>query len=255
VLGRVGAQYQPIRNWMGGDIMNAIVSGDLGIKGTIENVGQLHDGARVFVQVKIGDTWNIKGDGMNDLLTFTNTHDGSLKCSIGTTSIRIVCENTHLYATREAGSTGTSVKHTRNAVAKVEKFAEELKILCKLMATYRAACERFAETRISVDQSKTLLLDMLGHGGKLLTEAPPQTRTTVEDILTRAESGIGNKQFAGTCWALYNGVTEHADHGGMRTRVPEGGDREGLLLNSRLYGSGKTLKDDAFNSLRKFAGA
>lgn len=259
VLGTVGSGYTPIRNWMGGEILDAVVNGSLGVKGTVENVGYLHDGARVFIQVKVGDAWQIayKGgaDEVKDLLTFTNSHDGSMKCSIGPTSIRIVCENTHLYANRESAKRGASVKHTKGAVAKVEQFAEELKILTGLMAEYRQMCAAFAAKPMTVPQMQNVLLDVFGHGGKMLLEAPPQTRTAIEEVMVRAESGKGNSPFRGTAWGLYNGVTEWVDHGGMRTRVPEGGDETALLVNSRLYGTGKVLKDDTFNTLRQFVKA
>jgi phage/plasmid-like protein (TIGR03299 family) len=244
-LGVVGEGYTPIDNWDGSELLDLIVADG---RGTIENVGYLRGGAKVFAQVKLGE-WNVPGlvkaDSMRDYLTFTNSHDGTMVATFGPTSVRVVCENTHLFANRESGKRGARVKHTKNSANKLEAAKNAIQGFLDQFSQYRTDCGLMAATKLSLPEMNKIAFEVFGE--PIPVEASKQSKNAVEDILERSVGGIGNKAFAGTAWGLFNGFTEYVTHGGMGTRERGIEPKEALLAESRMFGTGKKLMDSARN--------
>lgn len=213
VLGIVGHRYTPLQNRDAFSFLDSMV----GEKAAMyETVGSLHGGRRVWLLAKLPESVAVAGkDVIDQYLLLANGHDGSLALTVQFTPVRVVCNNT-LTAALSKGSKFRSL-HTVNikdrtgeaqrvlglASSYFENFVRDAEMLTRVQFNTIQTCHVLGEVyHVHQDRLNQIRLE----GGKLNNEK------ALLESLRLAEEGVGNEQFPGTAWALYNGITEYLDH-------------------------------------------
>lgn len=245
----------------------------------IHTAGSLRHGAIVWMLAKINGTLKAAGDDHELYLLGTTGHDGKRFWEIGGTAVRVVCANTLGLAVGTGGGNfrrgsqlqgGQLVRHSGDVEAAMDNATDDVARALGLFAWYQEAAESMSATRISEAEaedfvsllvsdaelsSKTIALEQDLAGtfrlpSKVDIELSEYRARRRDEILLLAAHGKGNERHRGTAWALYNGISDHVDHGEYRGSS----NAEGRFL-SVTEGAGAELKSTAFRYLAERSGA
>jgi phage/plasmid-like protein (TIGR03299 family) len=278
-LGCVGPEYQVLQN------RNAFAAFDDILKdhgAVYETAGSLRGGKRVFIAAKLPESFKVtgaKGDTIEEYLMMFNAHDGTGAIWVIPTSIRPVCANTvgaalgfgfSIAHAKLAQGRALKVKHTTNVDARLKQAnnvfeaahkrtlaaVENAKVLADIPTSERivkaaldAALAEFGPVNPEMKANQAA-------SGRVVLGAILKAKEKYEekrDVIGKAilTQIVGEYSLVGkNCWAVYNGVTEYADHGlkykGERAaenrfqsiisgRVD---DFKGELMNAIVYAAG-----------------
>lgn len=217
--------YQIVQNSEAFGIMDDI----LGVsQAQIHAIGYDKEGARVFIQAKMPNSWEaLKDDGMDNYLTISTTHDGSgsVKASFG--SVRLKCNN-QMTAFQKRGAQ-ISIRHTATAS---QKIALAGTIMMEGKNTWDIIKENamiLASRSVGRDQTKAFFETLFPK-----SDVRDGNKTKRE----KAESLI-ESEIEGTAWGLYNAATDFFDH-----HSPTRGDGTDLTVRSIL--DGESFRNRAF---------
>ena len=252
LIGVAGDGYQPINNAVQFEAIDYLLEASNGAH--YDTAGVLGKGERVWALAEIPESkFQVAGDKFETYLLATTSHDGSLAFTLKLAAVRVVCNNTLQMALASNG-TVARIKHTKNALERVEKAK-------RYMDTVKDASRSLADklnilsARRMTRESTVCILDKLfpmakDENGKT---SDRQTRrdNILADVLRLYESNDANANPAirGTAYNLLNAVTEYTDH--LRTsRVSQdkeaaGYDNNRARLDSAYFGSGEALKQKA----------
>lgn len=150
----IGEQFVPIQHL---DVYDYIVNKVMPQvpQMELEMAGTIHGGGVGLIAAKFGDTFSMKGDtSENNLrLFFANPSNGTGRMVMGFTTVRVVCQNTLLAATKEARADGFRVTHTKSADTLAFEAVKSIERQAVAALEMKSRCERLAE--IGVD-SETL---------------------------------------------------------------------------------------------------
>jgi phage/plasmid-like protein (TIGR03299 family) len=213
VLGSVGPRYTPLQNDSAFDWFTPFLETKAA---ALHTAGSLDEGRQVWVLAKLQleNTEIVPGDEVAKFILLSNSHDGTTAVRVGFTPIRVVCANTLGMAHRDKASKLVRIRHHKN----VEKTLEEVRNVMNLAnQEFEATAEqyRFLATRpINYADLRRYIKTVLDIKEEKDKPLPTRTENTIEDIVSRFESGIGQKipGVAGTVWAAYNGVTEYLNY-------------------------------------------
>lgn len=234
VLGVVGSKYQIIQNREAFKFFDPLVNNDEAI---YHAIGSIDGGKRLWILAKLPSYIKVgKGDIVNKYLLLTNSHDGSAVIHVKITPIRIVCSNSLNVALRGADHE-VKIRHTQNAVHKLEEAHKILGLTNSLYAQLDTIFNRMSLKRISEKQLQDYVRTLIPSN----PEAKFQTRNENirEAILDLYETGQGAELSRGSLWGAYNSVTEYSDH------VLHSRDQS-KQLKSIWFGGGNNLKERAF---------
>lgn len=146
----IGEQFTPIQyldvfDYIVNDIMPKVPEMKLEMCGTI------HGGGVGLVATKYGDTFALPGDSSpNQMrLFFNNPSNGRGRMTLGYTTVRVICQNTLVAATKEAKADGWRVTHTKSAPEVTAQAIASIKSQAVAALEMKARSERLA--RIGVD--------------------------------------------------------------------------------------------------------
>jgi phage/plasmid-like protein (TIGR03299 family) len=94
-LGAVSPDYETVQNQDLLALIQPMVDEEVL---TIENMGYLHHGSKVFVQAKINEEFRVLGEDYSSYITLLNGHTGNASVAIGTAAFRVICGNTFAMA-------------------------------------------------------------------------------------------------------------------------------------------------------------
>lgn len=238
VLGHVGDEYVPVQDI---DLAHAAEQYVQDPNGPIfETLGHLWGGRKSFILARFPEDMVLKGrNGREDIigkyLLFANAHDGSHRVRIQETPVRVVCQNTLNMAFHGSKrETSAWFCHSGDVRAKLDNVKDVLQIAAKAFEETKELYDALIRVEPTPEQVETVLRTLI-----------PDTKTDRaklqrERVLTLAEAGTGNAAFAGTGWALYNGVTELSDHVNNAKSSRE--DAQDMRVNSAWFGSGQAFK-------------
>lgn len=215
VLGtRLGPDYTVYQNNEVFDIVDELLKSK---KITIETVGAIDEGRKVFVCMKLHNPIIVNGnDEVFQYLLVTNSHDGSMAITVMFTNVRVVCANTLSAAL--AGAKGAyKIRHTRNAA---DRVTEALKIMGLVDDNTKASAAAYNAMKHN-GISKEEFFDYIGNifitpeeiadlqrGAKDVLST--RKKNTIGEVLKFAQTGIGQAEALGNSlnmWYAYNAVT------------------------------------------------
>lgn len=210
-LGDVGKDYKPFQNSEAFSFMNQITdtgSGDA----VFSTAGSLFGGSRVFMTLRIGDTFTVAGDDAHQLfLMVTNAHDGKQSFTAAITPIRVVCNNTVTMALNGAKQKW-SLRHRVELKDKVQNAREALEMSFKYEEEFEKEVERMTKIQITKDKFFKI-------ADTIIPESKVQHDISVDALMAiwEAEPTVYTEGGKGNGWDAFNAVTFFADHKEYRT--------------------------------------
>ena len=216
-LSTVGTRYEVAQN---ADVMqralNIIAATD--DEAVVETVGVTHGGKRFFSAIDLGslviDPLNAH-DLIGRYLLVTNSHDGKTPVCYANTNIRAVCANTVRLGLSTASAT-FKARHTKNG----NEFAnEEARRALKFSLEWAEALGKMATTmmQIEIPVGSQRVDKVLNALWTPQTDETDRQRDNREEIHGKVRALFVSPKNVGKVgangWALYNAVTEYADHG------------------------------------------
>lgn len=245
VFGVVGRVYRPLQNKEAFSFFDSIV----GTKEAMyHTAGALYNGQKIWLLAKLPNSIQVaKDDIVDKYLLLYNSHDGTSTVQIMFTPIRVVCYNTLNAALSERADGAVKLRHTLNIATNIEGIRNQLGIISSYYKTF----EDISKHLVSKQANSKMVEDMLTSLGLGVDKADESTRTQNmrDQIKHLFEHGKGNDLpgVKGTLWALYNGVTEYADH--YKTIRSKSDDDTSSRVSSILFGSGANLKQKAMDTV------
>lgn len=200
----VSDKYEVIQNREAFDFVNYM--GDL----EYEKAGETNSGT-IYIIGKLPEV-SILGDAFTPHVLFRNGFDGKTKITAAICPLRIVCQNQFNFAFKNAQNTIT-VRHVRNAEAKLEEARETLRLCADYMTELNKVAEHFAGMQISAKQMERVV--------NFLFPIPEDTainafkRKNLEDqraAFINAHNADDNANFRGNAWGLINAYTDFITH-------------------------------------------
>lgn len=239
VLGdRLGPDYTVYQNTQALDIVDELLNTK---KVTIETVGAIDEGRKVFTCLKLNNSIVVDGtDEIFQYVLLANSHDGSLAITAMPTNVRVVCNNT-LSAALSSAKGSYKIRHTRNAADRVKEAFTIMGLLEDNSKANSAAYNAMKHNSLTKEE----FFDYVGNifitpaeiaefnkGNKDAISTRKQN--TIGEVLQYATNGVGQREALGNSlnmWYAYNAVTGY--------------------LTSKKYSNA----DDRFNSLMLGDGA
>jgi phage/plasmid-like protein (TIGR03299 family) len=215
VLGdRLGRDYTVYQNTQALDVVDDLLKTK---KVTIETVGAIDDGRKVFTCLKLNSSIIVDGkDEVFQYVLLANSHDGSLAITAMPTNVRVVCNNT-LSAALSSAKSSYKIRHTANAADRVKQAFTIMGLLEDNSKANSAAYNAMKHNALT----KQEFFDYIGNIfysreeiGELQTGNKEAISTrkinTIGEVLQYAHTGIGQAEALGNnlnMWYAYNAVT------------------------------------------------
>lgn len=205
----IGEAFTPVQHadvfeYIVNDVMPQIPGLELEMAGTI------HGGGVGLIAAKFGDTFSLPGDeSPNEMrLFFNNPSNGQGSATVGFTTVRVVCQNTLVAATRQASKDGWKFRHTQNAPKVVMSAVKQIEAQAVAALEMKERSRLLAE--IGVD-SETMMrcLDAI-YPVKHLSEGGARTRLLEmrDAVIAQFESReTAQTMKEDTAWKLFNSFT------------------------------------------------
>lgn len=224
-LGLVKDKYTPVQNSDAFKFFDNAIGKD---KAIWQTAGYFGAGERIFVSAKLPKTISVKGDQIDNYLVFTTSHDGSSGVKILFTPIRVVCQNT-LNAAIRSTTNYVSFRHTSNVHSnldiageilgicenKIEELNQEYNHLLTIKMDDKDAYNAFAKVILTdkeinnIKQNGYKIDQIIHKNWRALedSEISMKKANVLSEMTNYYFTGIGQKDYVGTAWGVYNAVT------------------------------------------------
>jgi phage/plasmid-like protein (TIGR03299 family) len=221
-LGIVGDRYTIVQNEAAFGFVRDLL--DVGGESfVIEHAGSMHDGRKVFLDVKLPKTIMVGGhDPVDVRLLAVNTHDGTSPFMLSLHINRLFCTNQIETIRRNAKSAQQhwSLRHTASIDGRVELAREQLQLTVAAVTEFEAQAQELIAHSIN-DRQVDRLIDstfVISHDATAKArDAKLAARAAVRTIYRDAPTQEGIR---GTAWGLLNAFVEYADWN-REVRVPK----------------------------------
>ena len=120
-VGITSPSYEVFQNHSLKDLVYPLVdAGQL----TIENMGYLGKGEKVFIQCAMADEYKMGNESFKGMITLLNSHNASSKLSAGVTTERVICSNTFAMAQQDMS---TKLAHRADIHSRALEITEVIK--------------------------------------------------------------------------------------------------------------------------------
>ena len=150
-LGFVSPNYETMQNSDLLKLVQPLV--DEGLL-SIENMGYLNHGARVFAQAKLNKEYNVIGEDYKGYVTLLNGHVGNCSVAIGSTMTRVICGNTFTSAYSDISE---RYRHSEGVTERVLESTFILDYVNGAMGQYAEYMEKLAGERCTGIQFRNYL--------------------------------------------------------------------------------------------------
>lgn len=150
-LGSVSPTYETMQNSDLLKLINPMVEEGLL---TVENMGYLNHGARVFAQAKVNKEYNVIGEDYKGYVTLLNGHVGNCAVAIGSTMTRVICGNTFASAYSDISE---RYRHSEGVTGRVLESTFVLDYVNGAMETYTKYMEKLASAPCTGSQFRTYI--------------------------------------------------------------------------------------------------
>ena len=145
-LGTVSQNYESVQNTDLLKLIDPMVQeGVL----TIENMGYIAHGAKVFAQAKIAQEFRVLGENYNAFVTLLNGHVGNSSVAIGPSAHRVICGNTFTLAYADLSE---KFRHHEGVNERVLSSKSVINYVDASMKTYSSKVETLDSAPCSLGQ-------------------------------------------------------------------------------------------------------
>lgn len=223
-LGVVGDRWKPFQNEDAASLL-ANIADESGAE--LRTALVLNGGRKTGLVMKMPNSLTFKSpvtgqDDVTDMnLVIFNSHDGMGSLTGLVTPIRLFCANQQRMAEATARSR-FSLRHTGNALAKLEEVREMLGLQSVYQKAFADQCNAMIARELDDEHALLELEKLFGAKDPDATERSRELRKqTADTVFTLYLGSPTVLPFRGTAYGLYNAVTEYTDHV-MRVVVPDG---------------------------------
>jgi phage/plasmid-like protein (TIGR03299 family) len=228
-LGVVSRDYETVQNSVLLSKVEPLVNEGLL---TIENIGYLNNGVRVFIQAKVAQEFKVLGEDYSSYVTLVNGHTGKSAVALGTSSVRIICGNTFQMAYKDLGA---RFRHSEGVNTKVLESTEVLDYVNRSMGVYAQQAEILAGNTCTI-----------GNFHKAVEKIHNKKIAEMRNIDTLNQLFYGGKGNEGrTYYDAFNAITEFGSNKSRQTK-------EGRF-NYVNFGTGAKINSRAMEVLSEFA--
>lgn len=208
-----------------GDIIEAVLGADANVR--FETAGSVRGGRQVWALCRLDEPFTVPGDTTPSYpyLVLLNSHDGSAACSVGYTTVRVVCWNTWSAADDEGARSGARhvFKHTGDVKTRIEEAKATLGQLRSNAAKSQQLFADLAKTPVRPEQVLAFTERFLPSPrdvGEQCTDRVHDNVKAARQLFTRTyETSPTTDDVRGTAYGLFMTATEYLDHlRGFRTR-------------------------------------
>jgi phage/plasmid-like protein (TIGR03299 family) len=208
---------------------------------TMETMGALSDGKRVWALAKVGEGFTVgRNDRIESYMLLATSYDKSMATRAMFTNVRVVCHNTISMA-MAAKNCGVSISHS--AMFNADKVKIDLGIMTDGNKVMAEAFNAMADVKVKDNDAVRWIARVLFD---IDNDDDLQKVNTRKDNIIQGVFGLykGNGKGSsfetahGTAFGLLNAITEHVDHHAARN--------DNNRLQSAWFGAGDTLKNKAY---------
>ena len=229
-LGVVSPDYETLQNADLLKLVNPMVEEGLL---TVENMGYLNHGARVFAQAKLNKEYSVIGEDYKAYVTLLNGHVGNSAVAIGSTMTRVICGNTFASAYSDISE---RYRHSEGVTGRVLESTFVVDYVNGAMETYTKYMEKLATTRCTNAQFRSFLEEVYNKPVDKLRDS------FVAQLNNLFYNGKGNE--GRTYHDAFNAVTEYASNYSRKTssgRFLYSQFGQGARVNNRALRAGLEL--------------
>jgi phage/plasmid-like protein (TIGR03299 family) len=230
-LGSVSPNYETMQNSDLLKLVQPLV--DEGLL-TIENMGYLNHGSRVFAQAKLNKEYNVIGEDYKGYVTLLNGHVGNCSVAIGSTMTRVICGNTFTSAYSDISE---RYRHSEGVTERVLESTFILDYVNSAMGQYAEYMESIAGAKCSGSQFKSYLETVYQKPVDKMRES------FVAQLNDLFYNGKGNE--GKTVHDAFSAVTEYASNYSRKST-------SGRMLYSQ-FGQGARVNNRALRSALELA--
>jgi phage/plasmid-like protein (TIGR03299 family) len=202
-LGVVSPDYETLQNSDLLKLINPMVEEGLL---SVENMGYLNHGARVFAQAKVNQEYTVVGEDYRGYITLLNSHNGSTSVAIGSTMTRVICGNTFTAAYSDISE---RYRHTAGVTDRVLESTFVMDYVNGAMKTYAEYVEKIAGARCTGAQFKTFIEEVYQKPVDSMRDS------FVQQLNNLFYNGKGNE--GKTFYDCFNACTEYASNYSRKT--------------------------------------
>lgn len=183
---------------------------------TLETAGSLREGKIVWGLARLKHDFEVRpGDRVNGYLLITSPNEVGRAITVRTTTVRVVCANTMAMAERGAAQyrqnhlTDFDVAAAKEAVGRAHEQLAQAERNARILDSLKLSTSD-AVTKVLAP----VFFPEVVEDDEMLAaiQLPENQPLKLRELLESAKNAPGNKEIAGTGWAIMNGVTHWADH-------------------------------------------
>jgi phage/plasmid-like protein (TIGR03299 family) len=200
-LGVVSEDYETVQNKDLLALIQPMV--DEGIL-SIENMGYLNHGAKVFAQAKINQEFRVIGEDYQTYITLLNGHVGNTSVAIGPAAVRVICGNTFSMA---YSNIGERFRHSEGVNQRILETKAVIDFVENAMRKYSENVETIASSTCSSAQFRNFLEATYGKDYEKMRN--------IEKLNDLFYNGAGNE--GRTLYDAFNSVTDFSSNQSRKT--------------------------------------
>lgn len=200
-LGVVSEDYETVQNKDLLALIRPMV--DEGVL-TVENMGYLGHGAKVFAQAKVNQEFRVIGESYNTFITLLNGHVGNTSVAIGPSAVRVICGNTFSMA---YANIGERFRHSVGVNERILETTAVIDFVNRSMQKYTESVEKIASSTCTSSQFRRFL--EATYGKEL------EKMRNVEKLNELFYGGAGNE--GRTFYDAFNSVTDFSSNRSRKT--------------------------------------
>lgn len=213
VLGVVGRKYVPVQNVTGLEPVDALL-GESG--GTIQAMGELQGGRRVFAAIQLPGDFHVPGDPttITPWMIVANAHDGSLALSVNIMEAVIRCTNVLVALAQRAEYRIRLIHRPGVDIRLVTAQAVIAQANGYLAESHQVAAD-LAARKVSEGQALGIIRAAFPTQAKAVADGDRKARPSMFDgaVANWMTSPTIPDPLRFTAWGVIQGVTEWVDHG------------------------------------------
>lgn len=214
------------------------------------SAGSFKEGRLIWVQAEYQESEIVPGDVHRKYLMISNAFDGTFSVRIGWTNIRVVCMNTFMMASKDAGSYH-SIRHTAAMREKIETAKAALiagEEQARQFDMFQKALARVRMTRDMWDTFSEALVPPPDKG-----KNSTRSDNSRQALVALATTGRGQDipGVAGTAYSAFNALTEYVNYE-RGSRGQDDVSRQSNRFQSALWGSGAKMIGKGIDVLNGF---
>ena len=216
----------------------------LGMSHKIVSVGTVDNRSKGFISVKLDEAFTAASRLTEPLLNLIWGHGGNISLIARSGFTVTVCENTfNVNLGRKGKDFNLSLKHTKNALDRIQNMNEAIQNYAGVVAEFQAAMDSFEAVSCDEENARKIVSGIVTPDTfeRELTVAT-RTRNNIDRMVTLFGHGAGNK--GETLADVFNAATDYYSH------ESSGGDNNRMKQYvSSEFGSGQRMKETFFNVL------